>query len=290
MKCDLHVHTTGSGMCTIPVLSRFCRESYNEPGLVFETLKKRGMDLITITDHDSIESSEAFRARKDFFVSEEVSSLTPTGTQIHVGVYDIQDQHHTQLQRRRDDVISMVEYLREQKLFFSINHVFSSLTGPRTDHDFALFENHFPGIETLNGQMLACSNLAAAELAQRWRKAPVGGSDAHTLTSLGKAYTEEPGAQNAAGFLLGLQRGLGRVHGASGDYWKLTRAVLEIGIAMIRERPATAALGPLLAAIPFIMLGNLAGEITFAKKWMNRLRCGRMHYDSVEGLVEFIRA
>ena len=31
MKCDMHVHTVHSGMCTVPVFDRFCRESYNDP-------------------------------------------------------------------------------------------------------------------------------------------------------------------------------------------------------------------------------------------------------------------
>jgi hypothetical protein len=48
----------------------------------------------------------------------------------------------------------------------------------------------------------------------------VGGSDAHTLASLGLTYTEVPGAANVRDFLRGLRRGQGRVHGASGDYLK----------------------------------------------------------------------
>ena len=163
-------------MCTVPVLDRICRESYNNPRALCETLKQRGMDLLTFTDHDSIEAAEALRARPDFFLSEEVTCRTPTGTVIHVGVYDIQDHHHLQMQRRREDIVARVEYLHEQNLFFSINHVFSRLTGPRTDHDFGLFENHFPAMEVLNGQMLASSNRAAAQLARRWGKAAVAGA------------------------------------------------------------------------------------------------------------------
>ncbi len=221
MKCDLHVHTTGSGMCTVPVLNRICRESYNDPRLVFETLKRRGMDLVTVTDHDSIDAAEALRAHKDFFLSQEVSTRTPTGTLIHIGVYDIQERHHVELQRRRNDAVSMVEYLHQQKLFFSINHVFSNLTGPRTDHDFALFENHFPAIEVLNGQMLASCNVAAAELAQRWRKTAIGGSDSHTMASLGTAYTEVPGATNrrriSPGFTSRLWAGYAVFRGTTGN-------------------------------------------------------------------------
>ena len=43
--------------------------------------------------------------------------------------------------------------LREQRILFSINHVFSSLTGRRTELDFEMFEDLFPAMETLNGHI-----------------------------------------------------------------------------------------------------------------------------------------
>jgi predicted metal-dependent phosphoesterase TrpH len=45
-------------MCTVPVLSRVCLESYNEPRALYARLKQRGMDLVTVTDHDSIDAAE----------------------------------------------------------------------------------------------------------------------------------------------------------------------------------------------------------------------------------------
>ena len=62
MKCDLHVHTVHSGMCTVPLLNRICRESYSSAQYVYETLKRCGMDLVTVTDHDSISA----RDRREF--------------------------------------------------------------------------------------------------------------------------------------------------------------------------------------------------------------------------------
>ncbi len=65
MKCDLHVHTIHSGMCTVPVFNRIYRESYNQPEHLYETLKRRGMDLVTVTDHDSIDAAESLRRHED---------------------------------------------------------------------------------------------------------------------------------------------------------------------------------------------------------------------------------
>src|SRR5690348_6111644 len=98
MRCDLHVHTRHSGMCTVPLLRRVCRESYSEPLAVYETLNRRGMDLVTVTDHDSIDAAEPLRRYPDFFLSEEVSAVSPSGTRLQVGVYDIQDRHHIEVQ------------------------------------------------------------------------------------------------------------------------------------------------------------------------------------------------
>src|SRR5437016_3241775 len=136
MRCDLHVHTLHSGMCEIPVLRRVVRESYNQPDEVYARLKSRGMDLVTVTDHDSIGASDALRSYPDFFLSEEVTCRMPGGSQVHLGVYDIAERDHDEIQRRADDFLSLVAYLRERRLFFSANHVFSSLTGVRHFADF----------------------------------------------------------------------------------------------------------------------------------------------------------
>ncbi len=286
MRCDLHVHTRHSGMCNIPLLKRVCLESYNDPEAVYETLKRRGMDLVTITDHDSIGAAESLRRYPDFFLSEEVTCTTPSGTEIHVGVYGIEERHHIELQRRRTDVPALAEYLREQRLFFSINHVFSCLTGRRTARDFELFEDEFPGLETLNGQIPSRNNRCAAQLSRDWMKAPVGGSDAHTLESLGLTYTDVPAAASVPDFLRGLRLGHGCVQGVSGDYAKLTRAILDIGSRLIQAHHWTIALSPLLALVPAVTLGNYLGELLFVSKWSRRLAGERFRIPVADPLFE----
>src|SRR6266852_1372115 len=95
MRCDLHVHSTGSGMCNTPGLTRVCKESYNHPAEVYARCKRLGMSMFTITEQD-----------------------------------------HAEIQRRRNDFIALLMYLTERKLFFSVNHVFSGLTGHRDEEDF----------------------------------------------------------------------------------------------------------------------------------------------------------
>ena len=190
-------------MCTIPLMRHVCRESYNQPLEVYETLKRLGMDLVTVTDHDSIDAVESLRSRADFFLSEEVTCTLPSGSQLHVGVYDITERDHIELQRRRNDFESLLAWLVDQDLFFSANHVFSSLTGRRAIEDFRLFETAFPAVETLNGHMLARANANAAWVADYAARAEVGGSDAHAMASVGCAWTVVPGARNRPGIPAG---------------------------------------------------------------------------------------
>jgi predicted metal-dependent phosphoesterase TrpH len=131
MRCDLHVHTVHSGFCTVPGLNRICLESWNEPRALYERLKQRAMNLVTVTDHDSIDAVEELRRYPDFFLSEEVTCTMPSGTEMHAGVYGIRECDHIELQRRRTDVESLLAYASENQLFVTVNHIYSSLTGSR---------------------------------------------------------------------------------------------------------------------------------------------------------------
>src|SRR5580704_5283108 len=161
MKCDLHVHSAHSGTVPVAILRHFFLESYSPPADVYATLRKRGMDLVTLTDHDSITGAEELRRHPDFFVSEEVTCRMPSGTQVHIGIYDLSERQHIEVQRRRDDLVSLLAYLTEKRLLFSVNHVFSNLTGRRELEDFAWFANYFPAMEARSGQMLPFHNRQA---------------------------------------------------------------------------------------------------------------------------------
>src|SRR5271167_3354840 len=209
----MHVHSYFSGACTTPFVSAFCRESYSNPREVHVLLKRRGMDLFTLTDHDSIEGAEKLRREPNFFLSEELTCRMPSGTEVHIGVYDFHERQHAQLLQRRSDLVALLMYLTEKRIFFSINHVFSSVTGRRELEDFKWFNEYFPAFEIKNSHMLERANDNAAKLAKQWGKIGIGGSDAHALPSVGSAYTEVLGARDKDEFFEGLRNGLGRVSG-----------------------------------------------------------------------------
>jgi predicted metal-dependent phosphoesterase TrpH len=264
----MHVHSYFSGPCTSPAfLGRICRESYNDPEAVYELLDRRGMTLFTLTDHDLIEGSEKLRRRPGFFLSEELTCRMPSGTEVHIGVYDFQERQHLQLLQRRNDLIALLMYLTERRLFFSVNHVFSNLTGKRKPEDFAWFQKYFPAIETRNGHLLEETNAHAAELARRWDKIAIGGTDAHALPSVGLTYTEVPGARTKEEFFAGLRNGMGRVRGDSGCFTKLTHDVLMVTYELMREKSWTTLLAPLALLIPAITFLKYREERAFGRSW-----------------------
>jgi len=267
VRCDMHVHSYYSGPCTTALVSRFCRESYSDPQDVYDRLKSRQMDLFTLTDHDAIEGSERLRRYPNFFLSEELTCQMPSGTQVHIGVYDIHERQHAQLQQRRHDLVALLMYLSERRIFFSVNHVFSGVTGRRELEDFIWFQEYFPAVETHNSHMLESANRHAATLARRWEKVGTGGSDAHALPSVGAAYTEVPGARNKDEFFTGLRAGKGRVAGESGCFSKLTRDVFLIALEMMREKCWTALLTPLAILVPAVTYWNYHDERAFSRRW-----------------------
>jgi predicted metal-dependent phosphoesterase TrpH len=258
-------------MCTVPVVRRFCRESFSDPLDVYRILKRQGMDLVTVTDHDSIGAAERLGGFPDFFASEEVSVTMPSGTGAHIAVYGLSSVQHEALQQRRDDFPRLLAYLTEQQLLFGANHIFSSLTGRRHRSDFDWFERHFPVWETRNGAMEECVNHFAAELAGKTGKPITAGSDSHTTRTLARTYTEVPGTRSAAEFLDGLRSGKGRAAGVSADSTRVVLDILTITARMFAERPWTLALLPFALGIPVAVFFNSMRERHFAAYWAARL-------------------
>jgi predicted metal-dependent phosphoesterase TrpH len=271
MRCDLHVHSVASGMFDAPVLSRICRESYNDPTEVYQRLKHLGMSVVTITDHDSIDAVEVLRRYPDFFLSEEVTVKMPSGTLMHLGVYGISERDHAEIQRRRNDFIALLMYLTERKLFFSVNHVFSGLTGRRDEEDFRWFASYVPAFEGRNGQMWKGANAGAQKLARRLGKVAIAGSDSHTIAGVGRTYTEVAGARTTEEFLAGLRTGTGVICGAHGGYLKLTADVYRIIWAMLCDQPWTLPLMPAAVLTPAFTAAHWLNEIGFCRKWSAKL-------------------
>jgi predicted metal-dependent phosphoesterase TrpH len=93
MRCDLHVHSTHSGPLDAPLLRHLGTESSSTPEEVYAAARRRGMHLVTLTDHDSIEGALRLAGRSDTFLSEELTAWIG-GREVHLGVLDLEERHH----------------------------------------------------------------------------------------------------------------------------------------------------------------------------------------------------
>jgi predicted metal-dependent phosphoesterase TrpH len=223
LRADLHVHSYHSGYnADLPFLHS--RDCYAEPEAVYCTAKARGMDLVTITDHDSIDGCLELLAwypdAPDVIIGEEITCWTPdVPMEIHLGAYGMTEQAHREVQPLRRNVFEVIAYLREAKIFFALNHLFHFYREQVPIEEYLALLDHVPALETRNGSMLAAHNrLIEAILAGRGgssRHANVGGSDAHTLRRVGRTWTSVPGDTREE-FLVNLAAGLGRAEGDEG--------------------------------------------------------------------------
>jgi predicted metal-dependent phosphoesterase TrpH len=292
MRCDLHVHSRFSGRCTVPVLRRFVDECYAEPAQVHATAKRRGMDLVTLTDHDTVGGGLLLAGRPDTFLSEEVTCVLSGDRTLHLGVYDLTEGQHEGIAARRFDAESLFAYLAEQRLPVSLNHPFSALTGPRETEDLDLGFSEARLVEGRNGMLPPRTNGFARTAAMREGRATIGGSDSHTLRGVARAYTVVPGARTRDEFLAGLRQGFTIPAGRSGTYIGLTLDLLRLaGLAyasaarnLAAGRGDLATTFSLLAATPIVPLLPLVAafvhhrELWFAahhfRAYMNRAGSG----------------
>jgi predicted metal-dependent phosphoesterase TrpH len=201
LRADLHVHSWHSGFTrSMPVFRS--RDCYSTPDEIYGAAKARGMDVVTITDHDSLDGCLEFQARHpdaaDFLPGEEVECRLPdAGVRLHLGVFGLTERMHAEVQSLRGDVREAAAFLRAGGAAVVLHHPLHFFRGEIPVRDY--LDAVLPlvdAVEVRNGTMLPAHNEAAAAVAQSWRGFPgggpvgdTGGSDAHVLAHVGDAWT-----------------------------------------------------------------------------------------------------
>jgi predicted metal-dependent phosphoesterase TrpH len=251
IRADLHVHSYHSGYAAHLGFLR-ARDCYSDPATVYRTAKARGMDLVTITDHDSVDGCVEFMSRHpavdDFFMSEEIECRFPDiDLKVHIGAYDIDERIHREIQPLRGNLFEAVAYLRAEGVLFALNHPFFFFKRQiPLEQYLKTVIDLFSAFEVRNGTMLPEHNVLATRLAHAQatsRAVPViglGGSDSHTLRGIGTTYTEVI-AGNRAEFFQNLRAGHGCVAGCHGSAW---REACEIYGVVLRYWASLLGVGP----------------------------------------------
>jgi predicted metal-dependent phosphoesterase TrpH len=223
LRADLHVHTCHSKVCgTLTFLGS--RDCYSAPEDVYRIAKARGMDLVAITDHDSIDGAlellSARPDRDDVIVGEEVSCRLPDGhIEVHFGVYGMTEALHRDVQPLRNNAFDVAALLRQANVFFALNHLLHFYRGQIPFDSYLRLLREVPALEARNGTMIPSHNLLVEWLTDHWsatdKLGMTAGSDAHTLRRIGRTWTEAPGRTREE-FLASLRQGLGRPGGWHG--------------------------------------------------------------------------
>lgn len=229
-KVDMHCHSAHSDRPAHWVFYRIgAKESYITPDELYRRLKARGMDFVTVTDHDVIDGAlELASKHDDAFVSCEFTvKFAGELAETHICAYDLTEEQYRVALGLRRDVREFAAYLREQGVLAVVPHPFhnnrSQLEVRHLEQLVLLFE-HFeehcglqlPEVNALQREFLdKLSPEIIEDLALRhgidpvfpepWKKGRSFGSDDHSGFFLGSAWTQVEGATTYKEFLAGVR-------------------------------------------------------------------------------------
>src|SRR6266480_448019 len=239
-KCDLHIHSRFSARSEEWLFRRLdFPDSYSDPRELHRQLLERGMDFITITDHDTIDACLEIRDLPNTFISEQVTTYFPQDPcKIHILVWGITEKQHDDIVIIRDNIFALQRYLQSGKIVHAVAHPLYSVNGKlESSHleRLILLFKHFEGVNGLRDALLSelAQELFASLTPEKiekfaeqhnlepthrepWKKILIGGSDDHGGKFVASAFTETPKADSAETFLAHIRAGDCQVRGEGG--------------------------------------------------------------------------
>ena len=258
-RADLHVHSRysdTSGNAGIRALRS--AESFTDPVELYHAQRARGMDFVTVTDHNTLGGSLAIAHLPGTFLSCEFDTWFPEGQQrVHVVALGIDEPTFAKADAARTSVYDLVACLREAGVTHYLAHPLFDMSNRLTPDTVERMLLLFNVLEGRNGARTSRSNglLRAiagqltqeqlGEMAERqgiepygetpWRKALTGGSDDHSGLFAASAYTEAGGDGTAQGFLRAIAAGDCTDGGIDGDSRTLAHSIYAASFWKIRE-------------------------------------------------------
>jgi len=254
-RVDLHCHSRASTEADEAMLEAIkCPESYSDPADVYAQAKGRGMDFVTITDHDSIAGVAELAGRTDVFVGEELTCYFPDDRcKIHLLLWGIGQAEHDALQKVADDIYEVAKYVAKHRLAHAVAHPLYRQNGVLDRRHIEQLILLFNGFECLNGahsmthrevfepildeldgheiRRLEREHAIDALWPRPWMKTRTAGSDDHGLFNIGRTWTEFPeNVETTAEILECLREGRCRPGGEAGSSIKLAHNFFGVGM------------------------------------------------------------
>ncbi len=242
-RVDLHCHSTASQQSRLGIQRALgLPECATPPEEVYELAKRRGMDFVTLTDHDTIDGALELAHLPDAFVSVELTaSFKGEPQQVHVLCFGIDADDHDWLQAHADDVEECAEYLHGNQIACALAHPFYAVAAPLAATHRRRLARLFPLWETRNGARAPELNAPALTYIDTYGGAGVGGSDDHAGVDVGRTWTETPPAATPQELLRRIRRGETTAAGAQGSAAKWAHTAIALAArSLADEGDATA--------------------------------------------------
>ena len=227
-----------------------CPESFTEPLEIYHLALRRGMDAVTITDHNALEGCLEIAHLEKVITGCEYTAYFPEDRcKIHVLVYNLSEAHHADLLKARENIEDLVRYAQANDLPCACAHPLYSVNDRLTKAHIERLVLYFKNFE-INGDIHADMNAVLRrklqelnpgivdEMANRhnmsplcdepWLKNIIGGSDDHCGLRLGKTYTEVDKAVNMKEFWEGVGNGQAGVRGEESSPHAFARNIYSI--------------------------------------------------------------
>jgi hypothetical protein len=270
-RADLHVHSKHSNRPSEWILRTFrAPESFTEPVEIYRICRGRGLDFVTITDHDTIDGALEIAHLPGTFLSCEVTAEFPENRcEVHVLVFGISERQHREIQELRGNLYELRGYLRDEDVACSVAHPLFRVNDRMTLEQFEKLLVLFNRFETLNGMhgrrlnglarriLTSLSPELIDLLAGRhgiepwgptpWIKSFTGGSDDHAGMYIANTWTATRPTSTVEAFLAQLRAGHCDAGGDTGSPLRLALSLQALaGEYFRRQLPAGRWLHPRL--------------------------------------------
>ncbi len=259
-RADLHLHSKHSDRPSEWILRRIgAPESFVEPADAYRKARERGMDFVTLSDHNCIRGALEIAHLPNTFISNEITTYFPEdGCKIHLLALGIAESQFRFIEELRPSIYELRDYLAAEDIAHSVAHPFfrvNAKLSPLHVEKLLLLFNTFEGLNGSRDQRASqLVNLVFRNLtpewvdraAERhrieplgetpWLKRFTGGSDDHGGLYVANAYTVTPEAETAEEFLSFVRRGQCDIGGRAGSSLRLAHSFYEIAFQYYRRR------------------------------------------------------